>query len=131
MPYRRLPNTVTAVIRQLTTVGEAWGKYPQARLTEAAQFDKIDDGPYTPGLLSRLIKEAGDVPLALAAQLCNTVECRLENDDAYAHLNATGRRAIARRWGVVYIYGVGETPDPGDDNAANTMLPGPATPPQS
>lgn len=31
MPYRRLPNTVTAVIRQLSTAREAWGLYPAAR----------------------------------------------------------------------------------------------------
>jgi len=265
MPYRRLPNTVTAVIRQLTTAREAWHQYPAARLITTAQLDKLDDGPYSTSLLSRLIKEAGDVPLALAAQapltdaankalarltlyvshfhqvydlgvtrgvftaggrsyygrevtssslpelggavevfeaarrigsgetsrraaegptsiamalpsaaevtavytstkarhdasliaqaatdleqnelaalypeaqrlavqLCNTVEFRLENDDGYQHLNAAGRRAIARRWGVVYIYDAGETPDPGDNNAANTTLPSPTPPPNA
>jgi len=263
MPYRRLPNTVTSVIRVLSTARDAWDLFPQARLIDPAQFDKIDDGPYTTSILSRLNKEAGDVPLALAAQapltdlanralaqltlyvshfhqvydlgvargiftaggrafygrevgatkvpdlstaievleyagkigpgeaarrtaggassvamalpsaaevtaiyrsvktqydasetakaftdlqqnelaaiypdaqrlaaqICNTVEFRLENSDAYAHLNAAGRRAIARRWGVVYIYEADEPPDPGDTNAANTTLPGPGTPP--
>ena len=65
----------------------------------------------------------------LAVQICNTVEYHLENDDAYQHLDAAGRRNIARRWGVVYIYESNETPDPGDDNAANTTLPTPPTPP--
>ena len=78
---------------------------------------------------------AGPAPVLgqrLAVQICNTIEFRLENDDAYQHLNDAGRRAIARRWGVVYIYDAGETPDPGDNNAANTTLPGPTpTPPQN
>ena len=66
----------------------------------------------------------------LAVQICNTVEYRLENDDAYQTLDAPGRRNIARRWGVVYIYDSTETPDPGDTNAANTTLEGPTiTPP--
>lgn len=64
----------------------------------------------------------------LAVQLCNTVEFRLENDDAYQHLAAAGRRAIARRWGVVYIYEPNEIPDPDDTNAANTTLPNSVTP---
>ena len=67
----------------------------------------------------------------LAVQICNTVEYRLENDDAYATLDAPGRRAIARRWGLVYIYDPTETPDPDDTNAANTTLPSPAVPPQT
>ena len=263
MPYRRLPNSLPAVIRQLNAAYEAWDLYPQARLIDPAQYDKLDDGPYNDGLIRRLNKEAGDVPLALAAQapltdaasrgiaqltiwvshfhqvydlgvargvftaggrayygrevnaqkvpnlssaaevievagkigpgeaarraaegptnvamalpsaaqvtaiytpvkaqhdasltaqaftdlqqnelaalypeaqrlavqLCNTVEYRLENADAYQHLSPAGRRAIARRWGLVYIYESNETPDPGDDNAANTTLPVPPTPP--
>ena len=266
MPRRRLPNTVTAIIRQLTITREAWHQYPTARLITSAQFDKLDDGPYSTSLLTRLVSEAGDVPRTLAAQapltdvaskalarltlyvshfhqvydlgvsrgvftpggrayygseitadkvpelsssvqvfeaarqigpgetarrakegatstamalpsaaevtaiytstkalhdssltaqaatdleqnelaalypdaqrlavqLCNTVEYRLENDDAYRHLNDAGRRAIARRWGVVYIYDASETPDPGDNNAANTTLETPLSPsPQS
>jgi len=59
----------------------------------------------------------------LAVQLCNTVEYRLENDDAYQTLDDAGRLAVARRWGLVYIYDPAETPDPDDDNAANTTLP--------
>jgi hypothetical protein len=262
MPHRRLPNTLTAIIRQFTVVRDAWRLYPNARLIDQAQYDKLDDGPYHDGLLTRIIKETGDVPLALAAQaplteaanrglaqltlyvshfyqvydlgvargvftaggrayygrdvsveklpdlrsalevielagkigpgelarraaegansvamalpsaaevtaiytavkaqhdasltaqaftdlqqnelaflypdaqrlavqLCNTVEYHLENDDAYALLDASGRRAIARRWGLVYIYDSNETPDPGDTNAANTTLPGPTNP---
>jgi len=262
MPYRRLPNTITAVMRQFTAVREAWEQYPEARLIEAAHYARIADGPETPGLLSQLIAKSGDVPLALAAQapltaaanhalarlrvyvshfhqiydlgvvrgiftaggracygrevashalpdlrsaadllesaskigpgeiarraaegaesiamalpsaaevaalytdvkarheasqaaqaftdlrqnelaalypeaqrlavkICNAVEYRLENDDAYQHLTAAGRRAIARRWGVVYIYSAGETPDPGDPDAGNTPPPDPATP---
>ena len=263
MPYRRLPNSLPAVIRQLNTAYDAWDLYPSARLIDPAQYDKLDDGPYHDGLVRRLNKEAGDVPRALAAQapltdaasrgiaqltlwvshfhqvydlgvargvftaggrahygrevnaqklpalgsalevleyagkigpgeatrraaegptsvamalpsaaevtaiyntvkaqhdasltaqaftdlqqnelaalypeaqrlavqICNTVEYHLENDDTYQHLDAAGRRAIARRWGVVYIYDSNETPDPGDENAANTTLPTPPTPP--
>jgi hypothetical protein len=260
MPSRRLPNTISAVIRTLTTARDAWKKYPDAPLISAEQFAKLDAAS-PQSLLSRTLKEAGDVPLALATQapltdasnkglarltlyvshfhqiydfgvargvftadgrayydrdvgtailpdltsatavleaaakiapgeakrqaaegtkyvamalpsatevaavhaevadlqsksqvaqaftalqhnelaaiypdaqklavaICNTVEYHLENDEAYAHLDAPARRRLARLWGVVYIYDQSETPDEGDTNAANTTLPGPTT----
>jgi hypothetical protein len=67
MPHRYLPNTISSVIRTLTTARDAWGQYPAARLITEAQWAQID--PATgDSLLNRLLKEAGDVPLALAAQ---------------------------------------------------------------
>lgn len=258
MPYRKLPNTTPAVLRTLTTACGAWTTYASDRLITAAQYAQLD--PADPNcLLSRLVKEAGDVPLALAAQapltdafakgiarltvyvshfhqvydlgvtrgvftaggrayygrdvtastvpalasiaevlaaakaivegepkratgegakyvamalpsaaevgavytqvdaqhqasdqaqaftdqqqnelallypaaqklavsLCNTIEYQLGERDG---LDAAGRRAIARKWGVVYIYDHNETPDPGDTNAANTTMVGPGTP---
>jgi len=252
MPHRRLPNTVSSVLRTLTASRDAWTKFPADRLITDAQFAKLD--PADPNsLLNRLIKEAGDIPLALAAQapltdafnkglakltlyvshfhqvydlgvargtftaggrvyfgrditastlpnltsiaavleagkaivegepkraaaegashvpmalpsaaevaaiynavkaqadasdrakaftdqqqnelaliypeaqklavsICNTVEFNLGERDG---LDAAGQRAIARKWGVVYIYDSNETPDPGDENAANTTL---------
>jgi hypothetical protein len=67
MPHRRLPNTNSSVIRTLTTASGAWTDYPAARLISDAQWAKLDQAQPT-SLLSRLLKEAGDVPLALAAQ---------------------------------------------------------------
>lgn len=64
----------------------------------------------------------------LAVSICNTVEFRLnERED----LDAPGRRRIARRWGVVYLYDKDETPDPDDANAANLTLAGVEAPPAS
>ena len=262
MPTRRLPNTISGVVRTLTTARDAWKSYPDARLLTDSHWAKLD--PATPAsLLARLIKEAGDVPLALAAQapltdassrglarltlyvshfhqvydlgvargiftaggrayydrevstgtlpdlssaasvldaaskiapgetkrkekegagfiamalpsaqevaavhaevaalhsqsqvaqaftarqqnelaafypeaqklataICNTVEYRLENDDASAHLDPSARRRIARLWGVVYLYDQSETPDEGDTAAGNTTLAGPGATP--
>ena len=67
MPTRRLPNTISGVVRTLTTARDAWKNYPDARLLNDSQWAKLD--PANPqSLLARVIKEAGDVPLALAAQ---------------------------------------------------------------
>lgn len=65
----------------------------------------------------------------LAVQICNTVEYRLENDDAYLALDEAGRRAIALRWGLVYIYedGTPATPQPEPTPQPNS----PAEPPVS
>jgi hypothetical protein len=71
MPSRKLPNTTSAVIRTLTTARDAWGQYPTARLITPAQWAKLDPvtvPPNPPSLLTTLLKEAGDVPAALAAQ---------------------------------------------------------------
>jgi hypothetical protein len=67
MPYRRLPNTVTSVIRTLTTARGAWADYPAARLIQDTHFAKLDDADPN-SFLRRFLKEAGDIPIALAAQ---------------------------------------------------------------
>lgn len=67
MPHRRLPNTISSVIRTLTTARDAWAQYSADRLITAAQFAQLD--PAVPAcLFNQLLKEAGDVPIALAAQ---------------------------------------------------------------
>jgi hypothetical protein len=261
MPYRRLPNSMPAVLRTLTTARDAWKETtdPSSRLISATHWAQLDDTATPPSFLTRLLKEASDVDLALAAQaplttalakgaarltlfvshfhqvydfgvargtfaaggrayygrpinatalpdlssyenvltaaekivsgeaarataeaasyvpmalpsaaeitpilaevrrlrtdsrkaqahtdqqegelsalyteaqrlavsVCNTIEYhlseRLDLDDA-------GRRHIARRWGVVYIYEPHEQPDPEDANAGNTTLSGPIVP---
>jgi hypothetical protein len=67
MPSRRLPNTTSAVIRSLTTARDAWNQFPENRLITDVQATKLNTNDPS-SLLSRLLKEAGDVPLALAAQ---------------------------------------------------------------
>jgi hypothetical protein len=67
MPHRRLPNTLTSVLRTLTTACGAWTTYASDRLITAAQYAKLDPADEN-SLLTRLIKEAGDIPTALAAQ---------------------------------------------------------------
>ena len=67
MATRRLPNTITSVVRTLTTAREAWTKFPAARLIDPAHFAKLD-AANPQSLLSKLQKEAGDVPNAIAAQ---------------------------------------------------------------
>lgn len=44
---------------------------------------------------------------ALAVDLCDTVEFFYRKDPS-----ASSRRTKCRRWGVVYVFGEGETPDP-------------------
>jgi hypothetical protein len=67
MPSRRLPNTISSVIRSLSAARDGWNQFPGNRLITPAQWAKLD--PAAPNsLLNRLLKEAGDVPLALAAQ---------------------------------------------------------------
>lgn len=68
MPTRRLPNSVSAVIRTLKTARDAYKITPAAdRPFGADIWAKLDDA--TPGsFLNRLLKEATDVDLALAAQ---------------------------------------------------------------
>ena len=67
MPSRQLPNTISSVVRSLTAARDGWTRFPSARLISAAHWAKLD--PAAPaGLLNRFLKEAGDVPLALAAQ---------------------------------------------------------------
>ena len=66
-PPARQPNTTSAVVRSLTAARDAWSQFPENRLITPAHWAKID--PADPAsLLTRLLKEAGDVPLALAAQ---------------------------------------------------------------
>jgi hypothetical protein len=67
MPNRRLPNTISSVIRTLTTARDAWKQFPNDRLITAAHWAKLDDSK-ADSLLSKFLKEAGDVPIALAAQ---------------------------------------------------------------
>lgn len=67
MPYRRLPNTIGSGIRTLTTARDAWKQFPNERLITAAHWAKLDDTK-ADSLLSKFLKEAGDVPQALAAQ---------------------------------------------------------------
>jgi hypothetical protein len=67
MPNRRLPNTISSVIRTLTTARDAWKQFPNDRLITAAHWAKLDDSK-ADSFLNKLIKEAGDVPNALAAQ---------------------------------------------------------------
>ena len=67
MPNRRLPNTISSVIRTLTTARDAWKQFPNDRLITAAHWAKLDDAK-PDSLLNKLSKEAGDVPNALAAQ---------------------------------------------------------------
>lgn len=67
MPTRRLPNTITSVIRTLNTARDAWKEFPADRLITAAHWAKLDDS-VADSFLNRFLKEAGDVPQALAAQ---------------------------------------------------------------
>lgn len=67
MPTRRLPNSTATVIRTLITARDAWKQFPNNRLITAAHWAKLDD-TNAQSFLSRLLKEAGDVPNALAAQ---------------------------------------------------------------
>jgi len=67
MPTRRLPNSTVTVIRTLTAARDAWKQFPNDRLITAAHWVKLDDAN-PQSFLSRLLKEAGDVPNALAAQ---------------------------------------------------------------
>ena len=68
MPHRRLPNTISSVIRTLQTAHDAWLQYPAARLIADTQWAQLDTAATPASLLSQLLKEAGDIPLALAAQ---------------------------------------------------------------
>ncbi len=69
MPSRRLPNTVPAVIRLLLTARDKRLATPAAadRAISDAQFAQLDPAIPT-SLLNRILKEATDVDLALAAQ---------------------------------------------------------------
>lgn len=69
MPHRRLPNTIASVIRTLTTARDKYvlTSAPADRAITAEQFAKLN--PADPAsLLNRIIKEASDVEIALAAQ---------------------------------------------------------------
>ncbi len=68
MPSRRLPNTTSAVIRSLTAARDAWSQFPDNRLITATHWAALDPSSNPASLLTRFLKEAGDVPLALAAQ---------------------------------------------------------------
>jgi hypothetical protein len=69
MPYRRLPNSVAAVIRTLITARDQYvaTTNPAERAITAEQFAKLDPNVPT-ALLNVLLKEASDVDRALAAQ---------------------------------------------------------------
>lgn len=69
MPSRRLPNSMPAVIRTLKTARDEWKNTPNAadRALSADQWSKLDDS-VPASFLNRLLKEASDVDLALAAQ---------------------------------------------------------------
>jgi hypothetical protein len=70
MPYRRLPNSVPAVLRTLNTAGDTYKNTanPAERAISAEQFAKLDDTAAPPSLLKRFAKEASDVDIAQAAQ---------------------------------------------------------------
>lgn len=61
---------------------------------------------------------------ALAVDICDTVEFFYRKDP-----DAASRRAKAARWGVVYIYDQGETPEPAPAPAGGTGGTTPANPP--
>jgi len=69
MPSRRLPNSMPAVIRTLKTARDEWKNtpVPADRAISADHWAKLDDTAPT-SFLNRLLKEATDVGLALAAQ---------------------------------------------------------------
>lgn len=69
MPYRRLPNSIPAVIRTCTKARDTYKNTPVSadRAISAAQFALLDDADPA-SLLNRQIKEATDVDLAQAAQ---------------------------------------------------------------
>ena len=68
MPYRRLPNTMPAVIRTLKTARDTAKNTPLAdRAISAEQWAKLDDS-VPASFCNRLLKEASDVDLAFAAQ---------------------------------------------------------------
>lgn len=69
MPYRKLPNSLPAVIRALKTAREEWKitASPADRAISAEQWVQLDEANAS-GLLNKLIKEASDVDLAQAAQ---------------------------------------------------------------
>ena len=67
MPNRRLPNTLSSVIRTLTTARDALKQFPAASLISADHAAKLDDS-VPDSFLNIFLKEAGDVPNALAAQ---------------------------------------------------------------
>ena len=60
---------------------------------------------------------------ALAVDIADTVEFFYRKDP-----DASSRRAKCRRWGVVYIYDAGETPDPEDPEDPTPPPPTPPTP---
>jgi hypothetical protein len=69
MPSRRLPNSMPAVIRTLKAARDAHKNTPVAadRAISADHWTKLDDS-VPASFLNRLLKEASDVDLALAAQ---------------------------------------------------------------
>ena len=70
MPYRRIPNSMPAVIRTLKAARDTYKTTPVVteRAISAETFAKLDDAPASNSLLNRLLKEASDVDLAQAAQ---------------------------------------------------------------
>ncbi len=69
MPYRRLPNSMPAVLRCLIAARDEWKNTPNAadRAISADQWAQLDDTAPA-GLLNRFITEAGAVNLDLAGQ---------------------------------------------------------------
>ena len=67
MPSRRLPNTISSVTRTLTAARDAYNQFPENRLITAAHWAKLNSADPA-SLYSRFIKEAGDIPLAMANQ---------------------------------------------------------------
>ncbi|MBI5773174.1 MAG: hypothetical protein HZA89_05455 [Verrucomicrobia bacterium] len=68
MPYRRLPNSMSAVLHTLKTARDTWKNTAAAeRALTAEHWAKLDDAAPA-SFLNRLLKEADDVDLALAAQ---------------------------------------------------------------
>lgn len=69
MPTRRLPNSIVTVIRTLKTARDEWKNTPTPanRAISAEHWAQLDDAAPA-SLLNRLLSEASDVDLALAAQ---------------------------------------------------------------
>lgn len=69
MPYRRLPNSMASILRTLKTARDAWKNtpLPADRALSTEHWAKLDDADPA-SFLNRLLKEASDVDLALAAQ---------------------------------------------------------------
>lgn len=91
---------VAMALPSATEVRDAMTAFGGARTAAQGATEKTD----------REREEAGALYVeaqALAVDICDTVEFFYRKDPG-----AGSRRAKCRRWGVVYVFGEGETPDP-------------------